>query len=79
MELTEFIDNFKEQFDEPESIDLQPTTRFRDLPEWNSLTGLMTLAMANDSYGVILPVEKMKEAQTVQDLFDMVSGLVDKG
>ncbi len=75
MEITEFINNFKEQFDDPESIELHPITRFKDLPEWNSLTSLMTLAMANDSYGVTLPVVKLKEAQTVQDLFDMILDL----
>lgn len=78
MEISEFIENFKNQFDDPESVDLTPSTRFRESKEWNSLTGLMTLAMANDSYGVILPVEKMKQAETVQDLFDIISELANK-
>lgn len=78
MEITDFINNFKEQFDDPESVELQPNTKFRDLDEWNSLTGLMTLAMANDYYGVILPVEKMKQAESVQDLFDMIKELSNK-
>lgn len=78
MEITEFIQNFRNQFDDPESVELTPSTRFRESDEWNSLTGLMTLAMVNDCYGVILPVEKMKQAKTVQDLFDMVSELEGK-
>lgn len=78
MEISVFIENFKNQFDDPESVELTPSTRFRESTEWNSLTGLMTLAMANDSYGVILPVEKLKEAETVQDLFDMISELANK-
>lgn len=78
MEITEFIQNFRNQFDDPESVELTPSTKFRESAEWNSLTGLMTLAMANDCYGVILPVEKMKQAETVQDLFDMVSELANK-
>lgn len=72
------MENFKQQFDDPESTQLTPETKFREIPEWNSLTGLMTLAMANDSYGVILPVEKMREAQTVQDLFDLINNLSQK-
>jgi len=78
MEIKEFIQNLKEQFDDPESVELTPDTKFREISEWNSLTGLMTLAMANDLYGVILPVEKMKQADTVQDLFNMISSLSQK-
>lgn len=78
MELSEFIENFKDQFDDPGAVILTPSTRFRELTEWNSLTGLMTLAMVNETCGVILPVEKMKQAHTVQDLYDMVVGLKQK-
>lgn len=78
MEISEFIDNFKQQFDDPETVDLVPATKFRELAEWNSLTGLMTLAMANDSYGVILPVEAMKQAETVEDLFNLINDLSKK-
>lgn len=78
MEISEFINNFKDQFDDPDAVILTPATKFREIPEWNSLTGLMTLAMANDIYGVILPVEQMRQAQTVQDLYDMILGLLQK-
>lgn len=78
MEISEFIENFANQFDEPEKVTLLPSTKFRELDEWNSLTGLMTLAMVNDSYGVILPTEQMRKAETVEELFDMVRGLASK-
>lgn len=78
MTIEEFIDLFKEQFDDPDVIELTPSSKFRELPEWNSLTGLMTLAMANDNFGVILPVDMMKKAESIQDLFDMIQGLSNK-
>lgn len=75
MEIQEFINNFTNQFDEPEKVTLEPSTRFRELEDWNSLTALMTLSMADEVYGVVLPPEEMRSANTVQELFDLISSL----
>lgn len=72
MEIQEFIINFKNQFDDPDSVELTPMTEFHNLDDWNSLTGLMTIAMADESYGVTLAPEELKGAVTVQNLFDTI-------
>lgn len=72
MDIQEFIINFKNQFDDPESVTMSPDTNFRSLDEWNSLTGLMTIAMADESYGVTLTPDELKSATTVQDLFNII-------
>ena len=72
MELNEFIENFKNQFDDPNGIVLTPEAEFRETGDWNSLTGLMTIAMADEVYGVILTPEELRSAMTVKDLFDVI-------
>lgn len=72
MEIKEFIENFKEQFDDPESVELTAESDFRDNGEWNSLTGLMTIAMADEVYGVTLTPNELRNAKTVQDLYNVI-------
>lgn len=72
MEIKEFISNFKEQFDDPDAVVLNADSKFRDLDEWNSLTGLMTIAMADEIYGVTLTPNELRSAETVQDLYSII-------
>ena len=70
--MKEFIENLKNQFDDPEVVELNPETCFRKIEDWNSLTGLMTIAMADETYGVTLTPNELRSAETVQDLYDIV-------
>lgn len=70
--MKDFIENFKNQFDDPEIIELKPETNFRNLEDWNSLTGLMTIAMADEIYGVTLTPNELRSAETVQDLYNII-------
>lgn len=72
MEIKEFISNFKEQFDDPEAVVLNADSNFRNIDEWNSLTGLMTIAMADEIYGVTLTPNELRSAETVQDLYTII-------
>lgn len=77
MEIKEFMEKFRVQFDDPDVVDLKPETLFHDLEDWNSLTGLMTIAMADEEYGVVLNPEELKSAKTVQNLFDIIKSKSD--
>ena len=72
MEIKEFIENFAGQFDETAPEMIEENTRFRDLEEWSSLTGLATLIMVDKAYGVKLTLDEFKKVETVRALFDMV-------
>lgn len=72
MEINEFIENFKNQFDDPDTVKLNPDTKFRELEDWNSLTGLMTIAMADEAYGVIVKPEELAKAISVSDIFNLI-------
>jgi acyl carrier protein len=73
MEIKEFIENFANQFDDTEASEFAAETNFRDLDEWSSMIGLSVLNMAEKSYGVQLTFDELRAANTVQDLFDVIS------
>ena len=72
MEIKEFIANFAGQFDETAPEVFTPETAFRDLDEWNSFLALAIMAMVKSEYDVNLTADEMRDANTVQELFDTV-------
>lgn len=73
MDITEFIEKFAEQFDDIDISILSPDTNFRELDEWSSLIALSVIAMADEEYEVELSGKELRDAQTIQDLFDVIS------
>lgn len=51
---------------EVESVDSD--TRFRDVPDWDSVKGLGLIVMINDDYHVEVSVEEFMASQIVGDL-----------
>lgn len=77
MELLDFIEHFAEQFDETDASDITATTIFRNLEEWSSLVALSVMAMVDEEYDVQLNGEEMRSADTVEDLFKIVSSKLE--
>lgn len=73
MEIKEFIENFVDQFDDLELANVKPESVMRDFDEWSSMIGLSLLNMADKEYGVKLTFEELRNAITVQDLFDTIA------
>ena len=72
MDLSKFLENFAEQFDETDPSEITANTNFRDLDEWSSLMALSIIAMVDEEYDVQLKGNDIREAQTVEDLFTTV-------
>lgn len=72
MELKDFIANFAEQFEDTDVNDIQATTVFKELDEWSSLLALSVIAMVDEEYEVTLKGEDIRNANTVEDLFNVV-------
>ena len=73
MDINEFILNFAEQFEETEASEFSPETEFRDNDEWSSLLALSVMAMVDEEYDVQLSANEMRQANTIQELFDIVN------
>lgn len=65
-----FIEKLVDVLDTEEEI--KETTVLADLDEWDSLSLVSFIAMANAGYGKRVTPADVKAAETVQDLYDMV-------
>ena len=72
MDINTFIDNFAGQFDDTPTDQFKADTNFRDLEEWSSLIALSIIAMVDEEYGVTLKGDDIKNATTIQDIFNVV-------
>lgn len=73
MNIQEFVVNFANQFDDTELEVFAPETRFRDLEEWSSLTGLAALNMIAKKYEVKITPAELKSVETVEALYNLVT------
>ena len=72
MEIQDFINKFANQFDDTDMGEFNAETAFRDLDEWSSFLALAIMAMIKSEYDVAVTAQEMRDAQTVQDLFNVV-------
>lgn len=72
MEIKEFVQNFAEQFDETDVAVFTPELKFRELEEWSSFLALGIMAMIKSEYDVAITADEMRNANTIQELYDTV-------
>ena len=72
MKINEFVQHFAEQFDETPVEAFKPDTVFKELEEWSSLMALSVIAMVDEECGVVLKGEDIRNARTIEDLYNVV-------
>ncbi len=72
MEISTFLQNFVDILDDTDVSLIKSETVFRDLDEWDSLTALSLIAMADEEYSVKLTGEDIKSAVTLNDIFEII-------
>ena len=75
MELNKFIENMSYLFEETDASMFNGDTKFHDLDEWSSLIALSVIAMVDEEYDVALRGDDIRNAVTIEDLFNTVKGL----
>ena len=65
----DFLADFREQFDDPDAVELRFDTVFHDLDDWSSLVAFSVLSMINGKYGAALSGERMRACKTVEELY----------
>lgn len=72
MDLNDFIGKFAEQFDDTDPAEISASTEFKKLDEWSSLIALSIIAMADEEYDVTLKGDDIRNAVTVEDVFNTI-------
>ena len=73
MKIDNFIENFAGEFDETPVEAFVPTTEFKTLEEWNSLTALSVISMIDDQYNKTITGADLRGSKTLEDLFNLVA------
>lgn len=76
MELSTFIKNFADQFDETDLSHFSPDTIYKELAEWSSLIALSIMAMIDEEYNVRIKGSDITNALTVSGLYDIVKSRI---
>lgn len=73
MTTTDFLEKFRNLFEDtdPESIEL--TTNYKDLDEWSSLISFAIIAMVKMEYDKSVTGAEIRHCDTVEDLFNTVA------
>ena len=72
MDINSFIEHFAEQFDDTDVSEFKAETVFKEIDEWSSLIALSVIAMVDEEYEVTLKGEDIRNANTIEDLFNVV-------
>ncbi len=73
MELSDFIKNFAELFDDTDPSEITAATEFHELDEWSSITGMSVIALAKTQYGKTITGKEIRECESVEDLFNLIA------
>jgi acyl carrier protein len=71
--MQEFIEKFKNLFDDPPEVEILTSTKFKELAEWDSLVALSFIVMASNEYGRSIDGAAIRRADTVDDLFQLLN------
>ena len=72
MDIKEFIENFAGEFDETPMESFTPTTDYKALDEWNSLTALSVVSMVDEVYGKTITGADLRNHTTIEELANFV-------
>ncbi len=71
-----FLATFIDQLDcNSQNIDF--ATRFDEIDDWNSLTGLAVIAAIRDVYGVRLTLKDIESINSIEELYNFVDKKVE--
>jgi len=65
-----FLTVFQTLFKEGQE-DINSSSEFRKLEEWSSMQALIVIAAIDENFGVTIPEQEFRKAQTVEDLFEL--------
>lgn len=72
MKLEEFVNHFASQFDETPADAFTPSTVFKSLEEWSSLTALSVIAIVDEELDVRITGADIRNSNTIEELFTLI-------
>ena len=73
MNINEFVEAFAAEFDETPIDQFTPTTAFKELDEWGSLTALSIIAIVDELMEKRITGADIRSCATIEDLFNLAN------
>ena len=70
MNLNEFVNAFAAEFEETPLEVFTPTTIYKDLEEWDSLTVLSIISMVDEHFEQTITGADLRTLNTIEDLYN---------
>ena len=70
--MNDFLNNFWNLLDETGQELVVADTEFKELEEWSSIVALSLIAMVDEEYDVTLETDDIKNASTLEDLYNTI-------
>lgn len=68
----EFVNRFAEEFDDTPKELFTADTRYRELDEWGSLSGLSIISMVDEEFDKQITGSDLRKADTIKDLYEII-------
>ena len=72
MTLDEFVVRFAVEFDETPENQFKPSTDFKGLEEWGSLTALSIIAMVDEEFEKRITGADLRSVSTLEELYNLI-------
>ncbi len=72
MTSTDFLEKFRDQFEETDPKTIEMTTVYKDLDEWSSLVAFTVIAMVKMEYNKTVTGAEIRHCNTVEDLYNLI-------
>ena len=73
MTLEDFVAAFAAELDDTPAAEITPSTNFKALEEWGSLTALSIISMIDEKMDKIVTGADMRNCTTIEELFNLAS------
>ncbi len=72
MTSTDFLEKFRDQFEETDPKTIEMTTVYKDLDEWSSLVAFTVIAMVKMEYNKTVTGAELSLCNAVEDLYNLI-------
>ncbi len=72
MNLNEFVKKFAAEFEETPVEVFNPSTEYRSLDEWGSLTALSIISMIDEEFDILLTGADLRSVSTIEALYELI-------
>lgn len=70
--MNDFVKNFCDILDDTDISTINGGTKFKEIEEWSSIIALSLIAMVDENYDITLGTDDIRNAETLQDLYDVI-------